>query len=122
MQSVVQSQQRVGFLRIGLGRLQPFPRCRCRLGPRIAGLSRDLPLLPRTAKRAVQFRPQRLQRPLPPLPDHIDLRVVCNRLESDVRDTLIHEPLPDVVAGGAAIGQRLREFRFLFTAHRAVCE
>ena len=47
-QSAVQRHQRLRFLCVGLGRLQPLPCCRGRLMPRIAGLPRDLPLLPRS--------------------------------------------------------------------------
>ena len=105
-QSVVQNQQCVGFLRVGLGRLQPFPRCRCRLRPRLAGLSRDVPILPRAAKCAVQLCPKRLQSFLPPLPDHVDLGVVSDRLQFDVGHSLIHEALPDVTARGTLVDSR----------------
>ena len=91
-QSVVQSQQCVGFLRIGLGRLQPFPRCRCRLGPRLASLSRDLPLLPTHGQARRSVPPASgSQRLLPPLPDHVDLGVVDDRFQGDVRYPLVHE-------------------------------
>ena len=47
-----------------------------------------------------------LNRPLPFLPDHVDLGVVGDGLEGDVGHALVHESVADVVVGGR-VGRRL---------------
>src|SRR5262249_53401519 len=64
------------------------------------GVARDLPLFPLLLERGVQLRAQRLERLLPLLPDDVDLRVVRDRLEGDVRYALVDEALADVAARG----------------------
>src|SRR2546425_1271214 len=52
------------------------------------GLARALPLLPLLLQRGVELLAQRLQPRLPLLPDDVDLRVVGDGLERDVRHPL----------------------------------
>src|SRR5262245_56284026 len=50
------------------------------------------------AQRLIQLRPQRLQRLLVRLPDDVDLGVVGDGLQGDVRRALVDEALADVAA------------------------
>ena len=50
------------------------------------------------SERGVQFLAQRFQYRLPFVPDHIDLRIVRNRLQRDVRHALVDEAVADVTA------------------------
>ena len=85
-------------LRAGLA--DRLPSVRGARGPRLAGLARNLPFLPRSVQSGVQLRPQRLQRLLPSFPDDVDLGVVGNRLERDVGYAFVDEPLPNIAVRG----------------------
>ena len=56
------------------------------------------------AERGIEPGAQGLQRLLPLLPDHIDLGVVGDRLQRDVRDALVHKTLADVARVGVSFG------------------
>ncbi len=60
------------------------------------GLARNLPLLPGLFECCVQRLAQRRQLRLPLVPDDIDLRVVGDGLERDVRHALIDKTVADV--------------------------
>ena len=64
--------------------------------PRGIGLARDLPFLPRLAERLVETLAQRLERRLSGFPDRVDLLVVGDRLQCDVRRAIVDEALADV--------------------------
>ena len=68
----------------------------CRVRPLAIGLARNLPFLPGSLERGVQRFTQRLQLRLPLVPDDIDLRVVGDGFERDVRHALIDEAVADV--------------------------
>jgi len=61
----------------------------------------------------VELFPERLKCFLELLPDHVDLRVVGDGLERDVRHTLIHKALPDVAVGRRLGWLRAADLRFL---------
>ena len=61
------------------------------------GVARDLPFVPGCAKCGIDLRPQRFQRLLGFLPDHVDLGVVGDGFQRDVRGALIDEAVADVV-------------------------
>ena len=69
--------------------------------PALIGLARDLPLLPVRAEGGVQLLPQRFQYLLVLLPDHVDLGVVGDGAQRDMRHALIDEALADVAVAGA---------------------
>ena len=69
--------------------------------PLVVRITRNLPLLPRLAEFFVQQFAQRFQLLLGLLPDDIDLRVVGDVPQRDVRNALVDEPLSH-----AAIGTR----------------
>ena len=71
--------------------------------PALVRLTRDLPLLPGRAQRGVQPFPQRLQPLLVILPDHVDLGIVGDRPQRDMRHAFINEALADV-----AVAERFR--------------
>ena len=66
--------------------------------------------------------PQRLQRFLELLPDHVDFGVVGDGLEGDVGDALVHETLADVVVRGRFRGDFADERGFFDLAVAAVGE
>ncbi len=66
------------------------------LRPFLLGFARNLPFLPGLLERRVQLLAQRLQLRLPLVPDHIDLGVVGDGFERDVRHALIDEAVADV--------------------------
>ena len=91
-----------------------------RLSQKISGLcvprvlvARNLPLLPGLLERGVQRLAQRLQLRLPLVPDDIDLCVVGDGLEGDVRYALIDKALADVAAGGLARWRGAGDFGLL---------
>src|SRR5215831_19334146 len=71
------------------------------------------PILPMIVERSVQAAPQRLQRLLPPLPDDIDLGVVGDRLQGDMRHPLIDETLANIVVGWCVFGGQAAGLTFL---------
>ena len=85
-------------------------------GPRVFRVAGDLPLLPRLAERRVQLLPQRLQLLLEALPDRVDLGVVGDGPERDVRHPLVNEALADVADGGRFRRSRARDLGFLLLA------
>jgi hypothetical protein len=81
------------------------------LWPRSAGRTGNLPLCPVLAQQPVQFAGQPLQFRLPARMNRVDLGVVGDGLERDVRHALVDEALADIAGGGQA-GRRLpAEFR-----------
>ncbi len=62
----------------------------------VVGFARDFPFLPLLLERGVQLLAQRLQLCLPLVPDDVDLGVVGDGFERDVRHALIDEALADV--------------------------
>ena len=71
-----------------------------RVRPLGLGLAWNLPLLPGLLERGVQRLAQWFQLRLPLLPDDIDLRVVGDGLQGDVRNALIDEAVADVAVDG----------------------
>ena len=89
--------------------MQRFPLGR----PLRIGLARDLPFLPVTLEQRIQGLAQWLQLLLPPVPDHVDLGVVGDALQRDMRHPLVDETLADVAARGLAARDAPRDFGFL---------
>ena len=71
-----------------------------RLRPGLVRLARNFPFLPLLLECGVQLLAQRLQLRLPLLPDDIDLGIVGDGLERDVRHALIDEAVADVPVHG----------------------
>ena len=111
----------VDFPLAGDAPFPPFPmQFGCRLRPRVFGLARDLPFLPVFLHCLVELLAQRFQLLLMPLPDHVDLGVVGDRLKRDVRHALVNEALPDI-AVRREFGRRLAgDFGFLLASLRTV--
>ena len=82
----------------------------------------NLPLLPVAVEPGVQVLTQRLQRLLPPFPDDVDLGVVGDRLERDVRHALADEALPDVAVRRRVRWRLARDLGFLAPPVRTVGE
>ena len=59
-------------------------------------LARDFPFLPCLAEGGVEPGAEGLQGLLPRLPDHVDLGIVGDGFEGDVRHALVDEALADV--------------------------
>ena len=84
---------------------------RC-LRPACVGLARNLPLLP-VFLSSFCSSAQGLQRLLPLVPDHVDLGVVGDGLQRDVRHALIDETVADVAVGRLGTRRGAGDFRFL---------
>ena len=69
--------------------------------PVLARLARNFPLLPLLAEGGVEPGAEGLQGLLPALPDHVDLGIVGDGFQGDVRHALVDEALADVAAGRA---------------------
>ena len=91
-----------------------------RVRPLGIGLARNLPLLPGLLERGVQLLAQRLQLRLPLVPDDIDLRVVGDGLERDVRHALIDEAVADVPLHGLRTRRGAGDFGFLELAFAGI--
>jgi hypothetical protein len=83
------------------------------LGPRVASLAGHLPVLEVEAALVVDGMPQRLQDFLELLPDDVDLGVVRDRLQGDVRDPLVDEAMADVAVGRGRRRCRARDLGLL---------
>ena len=90
--------------------------------PVLVRLAGNLPLRPVAIEPGVQVVAQRLQRLLPALPDDVDLGVVGDRLERDVRHPLVDEPLPDVAVRRRLRGRLAGDLGFLALPLRTVGE
>ena len=88
--------------------------------PGIFGGARDLPFLPGLLAGGVQRLAQRLQRRLPLLPDDIDLGVVGDGLEGDVRHALVDEAVADVAVDRLRGGRGAGDFGFLELAFAGI--
>jgi hypothetical protein len=73
-------------------------------------------------KRGVEPAAQRLQRLLPLLPDHIDLGVIGDRFQSDVRHPLVDEALANVAARRRLLRWRASDLALLALPLLAVGE
>ena len=95
-------------------------------GPGGAGLAGDLPFLPGTpvplGEFGVQRGAQRFQRGLRGLPQHVDLGVVGDGFQRDVRRAVVDEALPQVALNGAVGCGLAGELGFLGAALAAVGE
>ena len=91
-----------------------------RVRPLGIGLARNLPLLPGLLERGVQLLAQRLQLRLPLVPDDIDLRVVGDGLERDVRHALIDEAVADVPVHRLRTRRGAGDFGFLELAFAGI--
>ena len=91
-------------------------------GPVIVRLTWDFPFLPGLAEGVVQFFAQRLQGLLPLLPDLVDLGVVGDGFQGDVRHALVDEALADIAVRGRFGGRALRDLGFLPLPFGAVGE
>jgi hypothetical protein len=76
-------------------------------------LDGDLPLLPLLVERRVELFAERLKGLLPLLPNDVDLGVVRDRLQRDVRDALVDEAVADVVPHRLARRKRVSHLPFL---------
>ena len=104
----------VDGLLAGDARLPPFGvRGRGVRRPILARLARDFPLLPCLAEGGVEPGAEGLQGLLPRLPDHVDLGIVGDGFQGDVRHALIDEALADVATGGCFRGRAPRDLGFL---------
>ena len=113
----------VDFLLARDALLPPFGvQLLCLLGPFVVGLARDFPFFPLLLEGRVELLAQRFERALELLPDHVDLGVVGDGLERDVRHALIDEALADVAVGGSLRWNRLCDFGFFLLAVLAVGE
>ena len=91
-----------------------------RVRPIGIGFARNLPLLPVLLERGVQLLAQRLQLRLPLVPDDIDLRVVGDGLERDVRHALIDKAVADVSLHGLRTRRGAGDFGFLELAFAGI--
>ena len=91
-------------------------------GPALACLARDFPLLPLLAEGGVEPGAEGLQGLLPRLPDHVDLGIVGDGFQGDVRHALVDEALADVPAGRCLRRRALRDLAFLALPLGAVGE
>ena len=113
----------VDGLLAGDARLPPFRVCRRGVGrPALACLARDVPFLPCRAEGGVEPGAEGLQRLLPRLPDHVDLGIVGDGFEGDVRHALVDEALPDFAAGRCLRRRALRDLSLLALPLGAVRE
>ena len=103
-------------------RLEPGKECSCRRIPRVFGMAGDLPLLPARVHRLVELPAQGFQHLLVLLPNHVDLGVVGDRLQGDVRDPFVDEAVADVAVGGRFGRGLAGELGFLPLPFRAVRE
>lgn len=65
------------------------------------------------AQCGIQLLAQRLQLGLPLVPDDVDLGVVGDGFQGDVRHALIDKAVADVALHRLAVGRRARGFGFL---------
>ena len=91
-------------------------------GPGGFGGAGDLPILPLLAEGSVEGGAQGFERGLRLLLQHVDLGVVGDGFESDVRRALIDEAVADVVMGGRIRLHAAGDGLFLRAAFNAVCE
>ena len=112
---------RVDLLLPGDARLPPFgvQLLRC-LRPLVVRLARNFPFLPVLLERGVQLLAQRLQLRLPLVPDDIDLGVVGDGLERDVRHALIDEAMADVAVHRLRTRRGAGDFGFLELAFAGI--
>ena len=104
----------VDGLLTGDARLPPLGVRGCGVSrPVLAHLARDFPFLPSLAEGGVEPGAERLQGLLPALPDHVDLGVVGDGFEGDVRHALVDEALADVTACRRFRRRALRDLGFL---------
>ena len=92
------------------------------LRPGVVRVARDLPLLPRLAELRVELLAERLERLLPLLPDDVDLRVVRDRLQRDVRHALVDEAVANASVDGLRARRRPGELGLLELALARVGE
>ena len=90
--------------------------------PLLGCLPWNLPLLPVAIKPRVQVPAQRLQCLLPPFPDDVDLHVVGNGLQGDVRNAFANEALPHVTTRGRLRWHRAADLRLLALPIPTVCK
>ena len=88
----------VGLLLMSL-LLDPSEERRCLIPPRLFRVAWDLPFLPFLVACPVDSRSKSIQRGPMLLPYLVDLSVVRDRLERNVRHALVHEALADVAVG-----------------------
>ena len=92
------------------------------IGPFSIDVSGDFPLLPLLAQRLVDLLTQRFKHLLELVPDDVDLGVVGNGLQRDVRHALVDKTLANVAERGLAGGHCAGDFGFLDLAFAAVGE
>ena len=91
-----------------------------RVGPLSVSLAWNLPLLPGLLERGVQRLAQRLQLPLPFVPDHVDLCVVGDGFKRDVRHSLIDEAMADIPVHRLRTRRGASDFGFLELAFTGI--
>jgi hypothetical protein len=90
----------------------------CGVWPILVGLARDLPFFPGLLHSFVQLLAQRLERPLPALPDHVDLRVVGDGLQRNVRGVFVDKTVPNVIGKRSVRGWLASDLPFLIGSLR----
>ena len=111
----------VDLLLSGDARLPPQSmRLRDLRGPCPRRLAGNLPLLPLAIEPRVEVIPQRLQHLLPTLPDDVDLSVVSDRLQGDVRHPFADEALPNITPRRLIRRNCVRDLGFSALAVRTV--
>ena len=107
----------------GDARLPPFGVRGCSTGrPALSCLARDFPFLPCLTEGGVEPGAQGLQGLLPVLPDHVDLGIVGDGFQGDVRHALVDEALADVAMRGRFGGRALCDLPLLALSFGAVGE
>lgn len=84
--------------------------------------ARHFPFLPRRAQRCVQLRAQGLQPGLEAFPDRVDLGIVGDALQRDVRHALVDEALAQAAMRGRGRGDLSRHLGLLALAFGAVSQ
>jgi hypothetical protein len=92
------------------------------VGPAGVGVARDLPFLPGFVERGIQRFAQGFELRLPLLPDDVDLGVVGDRLERDVRHALIDEAVAEVALHRLRARRAAGDFGFLELAFAGIGE
>ena len=88
--------------------------------PLAISFARNLPLLPSLLEREIQLGAKRLHLRLPLVPDDVDLRVVGDGLELDVRHALIDEAVANVSLHGLRTRRGAGDFGFLHLAFAGI--
>src|SRR5215472_4753824 len=92
------------------------------LRPRFVRFPRNLPFLPLFLERAGELLAQRLQHTLPLVPDDVDLSVVGDGLEGDVRHAFVDESEANVAVNGLRTRRSVGYFGLLELAFAGISQ